>query len=196
MEVTSGPEGKSLSGKKFVSYAEAEGLTDEDFKRDPEVENRKVPELDEQSELAFIYNIFFYKETAVEHVFPQLLFAWGMCAVANVIYWLLKGYQTTKDDDDDEDDDSLEAKYKPSYSWIPIDVEAMHGIVGTVSIGFCPASFYARLRLTDINTSYDCTTQYIRYWASWLSSGRVSHTVASWRAVRSSAESETTFVSW
>ena len=121
----------SMAGRNFVSYAEAEQLSEDAFQRDPNMVDREPPELDEESEFAFIYNLFFFKDTAVEHVWPQLVLAWLMCLLSNAIYWLVKGYNVAAVDD--VIDDSNDFHYQPSNAWIPIDVEAMHGIVGQVS---------------------------------------------------------------
>ena len=136
---------KPLFGQKFVSYAESEGLTDDDFQRSSNVAIHNPPQLDEESSFAFLTNLFFYKSTAIEHVYPQLILVWVMCAISNVVYWATKGYKGSKlglssaddyddmvDVDDDDDDDSG-WKLRPSSAWIPLDVEAMHGIVGQVS---------------------------------------------------------------
>ena len=72
-------------------------------------------------------------QTAVEHVWPQLVLAWLMCLLSNAIYWLVKGYNVAAVDD--VIDDSNDFHYQPSNAWIPIDVEAMHGIVGQI-LGF------------------------------------------------------------
>jgi hypothetical protein len=76
-------------------------------------------------------------QTAVEHVWPQLVLAWLMCLLSNVIYWLVKGYNMAAvdvvDDSNYDGTDALRFHYHPSNAWIPIDVEAMHGIVGQVS---------------------------------------------------------------
>jgi predicted membrane chloride channel (bestrophin family) len=123
----------SMAGRNFVSYAEAEQLSEDAFQRDPNMVDREPPALDEESEFAFIYNLFFFKDTAVEHVWPQLVLAWLMCLLSNAIYWLVKGYNVAAVDD--VIDDSNDFHYQPSNAWIPIDVEAMHGIVGQI-LGF------------------------------------------------------------
>ena len=78
-------------------------------------------------------------QTAVEHVWPQLVLAWLMCLLSNAIYWLVKGYNMAAvdvvDDSNYDGTDALRFHYHPSNAWIPIDVEAMHGIVGQV-LGF------------------------------------------------------------
>ena len=134
---------KPLFGQKFVSYAESEGLTEDDFQRSSNVAIHNPPELDEESPFAFVSNLFFYKSTAVEHVYPQLILVWVMCAISNVVYWVTKGYKGSKisvgsaddydDMDDVDDDDDGGWKLRPSSAWIPLDVEAMHGIVGQVN---------------------------------------------------------------
>ena len=55
----------SMAGRNFVSYAEAEQLSEDAFQRDPNMVDREPPELDEESEFAFIYNLFFFKEVRV-----------------------------------------------------------------------------------------------------------------------------------
>jgi len=91
--------------------------------KEGEEESMKI---DESSEWAFITQVFKLQGTVWIDIYPQLLFAWAMCFVASLTYWL---------------------NDNPT-NWLPDDVKSMHGTVGTL------IAFLMAFRTSQSYTNY------------------------------------------
>lgn len=115
---------KADRGKDFVSWAEVEGKTELDFIQGGK---EKLPEMQEESELAFLYNVFYWSSTAIKAIWPQLVFVWINCLLANIVYKYREGFVHPTSAD--------VQLYGSQDGWLPTDAEKTHSAIASI-LGF------------------------------------------------------------